>query len=97
MDILEDFLDKHLLVMLNDGTQMRFHVVNGSVSYIDLTFASDELARCGKWDVMDGYTMEIDHFPILSRFGRVLKMVKVNFFRGFNFHIANWDMFKERL
>lgn len=73
--VLEDFLDLHSLVMMNDGRATRFEVGSGRLSCLDLTFASAEMARCGEWDMMDGYTMGSDHFPILSRFGKDLQML----------------------
>lgn len=63
-----------------------FQVGNGSLSCIDLAFTSAELARCGEWDLMDHYTTGSDHFPILSRFGRVLQVEKESTVRGFHFH-----------
>uniref|UniRef100_A0A0E9WK78 Endonuclease/exonuclease/phosphatase domain-containing protein n=1 Tax=Anguilla anguilla TaxID=7936 RepID=A0A0E9WK78_ANGAN len=83
--LTEDLLDKYSLVMLNDGRPTRFQVGNGSLSCIDLTFASAELVRCRDWDLLERYTMGSDHFLILSRFGRILQVDKESTVRGFNF------------
>lgn len=42
--LIEDFIDKNNLVVLNDGRPTRIQVNSGSLSCIDLTFASGELA-----------------------------------------------------
>lgn len=70
--MLEDFQDRHGLVVLNDGRPTWFQVNRAAKSCIDLTFTSAELALVGEWDIMDRYTMGSDHVPILSRFGRTL-------------------------
>lgn len=47
--VLEDFMDRFNLVVMNDGRPTRFDIRSKSMSCIDLTFASAELARCGEW------------------------------------------------
>lgn len=95
--VLEDFFDNHSLVMLNDGRATRFQVGSGKLSCLDLTFASAELARCGEWDLMDCYTMGSDHFPILSRFGRELKVEEGGGVERLDYCKADWDRFRQEL
>lgn len=82
---------------MNDGRPTGFQVGSGSLSCIDLTFATGELARCGEWDLMERYSMGSDHFAILSRFGRVLWMENISTVRGLNFKKTNWDQFRHQL
>lgn len=91
--VLEDFLDKYRLVMLNDGRPTRFNMTNKRTSCIDVTFASAELAKCGEWDVLSGDNMGSDHFPILSKFGRALHIEPELLSRGYNFQRADWEKF----
>lgn len=95
--LIEDFIDKNNLVVLNDGRPTRIQVNSGSLSCIDLTFASGELVRCGKWYPMDLNTLGSDHFPIFSEFGSALQVEKERVERGFNFLKADWDKFRDQL
>ncbi len=63
-----------------------------------LNFASGELAWCGKWDVIERYTLGSDHFPILSMFDTVLQVENERTVREFNFHKAEncWQQVRER-
>ena len=45
---MEDFMDKHGLVCMNDGRPTRFEIKTGAVSCIDLALASSEYARVGE-------------------------------------------------
>lgn len=45
--VLEEFMDKHGLVVLNDGRPTRFQVNQGGSSCLDLTFTSPDLALRG--------------------------------------------------
>ncbi len=94
--VLEEFMDKQGLVVLNDGRPTRFQVNQGGSSCLDLTFTSPDLALRGEWDIMDRYTIGSDHVPILSRFGR--KLFKEQDFRPrkYNYPKARWDEFRIR-
>jgi len=92
--VVEDFLDKHDLVMINDGRPTRFHILRNTCSHIDLSFASSNLARVGDWDIMDRYTLGSDHYPILCRFGRDLTVEMEEQVSRYNFSKANWAEFQ---
>ena len=51
--IIEDFLDKYDLVVINDGRPTRYDILRNRCSHIDLSIASSNLSRIGEWDVMD--------------------------------------------
>ena len=71
--IIEDFLDKYDLVVINDGRPTTYDILRNICSQIDLSIASSNLARTGEWDVMDKYTLGSDHYPIICKFGRDLR------------------------
>jgi len=94
--IVEEFLDKYELVVLNDGRPTRYDIGRNTCSHIDLSIASSNLARIGEWDVLNSYTMGSDHCPILCRFGRDLRReVEENALR-YNFTQANWDKYQKK-
>lgn len=55
------------LIVLNDGM-----CTSASMSCIDLSIASAELAVSEVWDVIDQYTIGSDHLPVITRFWRDL-------------------------
>lgn len=67
--VVEDFLDKYGLVVINDGRPTRYNIARNTSSHLDLTIASPSLARVGEWKVMDTNNLGSDHYPILSNFG----------------------------
>ena len=76
--IVEDFIDKNQLVVLNDGRPTWFRTSRAVPSSIDITIASAELASVSRWETMDRYTMGSDHLPIICKFGRCLIVEPVN-------------------
>lgn len=95
--IVEEFIDKYELVVLNDGRPTRYHIVRNTSSHIDLSIASSNLARVGEWDVIETYTLGSDHYPILCRFGRDLRREVEKKVPRYNFSQAKWDKFQERV
>lgn len=67
--IVENFIDKNNLVVLNDGRPTWFGASRSMSSSIDITIVSAELASISRWEIMDLYSMGSDHVPIISKFG----------------------------
>lgn len=96
--VVEDMLDKHNLVIINDGRPTRCQVGSGRFSHLDLAFTSAEIARTGQWDVMDESTMGSDHFPVWIKFGVDMQLGGSNGGAGrFNYQRADWDLFLEHM
>lgn len=93
--IIEDFLDKYDLVVINDGRPTRYDILRNRCSHIDLSVASSNLSRIGEWDVMDKHNLGSDHYPIICRFGRDLKREVEEKVPKYNFSNAKWDKFQE--
>ena len=91
--VVEDFLDRNDYVVLNDGRPTRYNLLSNTCSHIDLSFATSNLARVRKWDVMDRYSMGSDHCPIYCRFGRRLTVEIEELGIRYNFSRANWGEF----
>lgn len=94
--VVEEFLDKYNMVLLNDGRPTRFNIVKNTCSHLDLSITSSNLARVGEWDVMDRYTLGSDHYPILCRFGRNLIVEVEERSARYNFSLAQWDEYQEK-
>lgn len=71
-EVVEDFMDHHGLVCLNENRPTRFDIRTGSLSCIDLSLVSAQLAGKAKWDTLEESTIGSDPFPILIRFGQSL-------------------------
>ena len=61
--IIEDFITKHDLVLLNDKSATYLHPATGSYSSLDLTIGSPEICPEFNWKVVDDLHGS-DHFPI---------------------------------
>ena len=88
-EVVEDFLDQYELVCLNDGRSIRFDIRTGTLSCVDLSLASSQLARKARWDTWEE-SMGSDHFPILWRIGQSSLMEEYTCPRFLNFSKANW-------
>ena len=51
--IVEEFINKNQLVVLNDGRPRWFRTSRTGFSSIDITIASAELALISRWETMD--------------------------------------------
>ena len=63
---IEDFLLKHNLSVLNDGSPTYLHPATGSLSAIDLSITEPSLFLDFSWSV-DSDQHGSDHFPIVIR------------------------------
>lgn len=59
--IIEEYMDEHNLVCLNDGRGTRFDVGRGTESAIDLTIVSEQIAGSSQWEVFNDNSMGSDH------------------------------------
>ena len=68
-EVIERFIDKHNLCILNDGTHTylkpQAHHVNKPTSAIDLTISTPGLALRSAWEVLPD-THGSDHYPIMT-------------------------------
>lgn len=65
---IEEMLDMKGLVCLNDGRGTRLYVVSGIESVLDLTIASNDIARLCDWEILKESMIGSDHFPVLCSF-----------------------------
>ena len=92
--IVEEFIDKKQLVVLNDGRPTWFRTSRTGLPSIDITIASAELASISRWETMDLYTVGSDHVPIICKFGICLEE-PVNLSLRLNYKRVNWLKFEE--
>lgn len=95
--IVENFIDKNNLVVLNDGRPTWFGVSRSMSSSIDITIVSAELASISRWETMDLYSMGSDHVAIISKFGRCLIEEPVRCPLRLNYKRANWNKFEKQV
>ena len=93
--VLEDWMDKHGLVVINDGTPTRYDIARNASSHLDLMITSPSLARVGEWEVM-GNNLGSDHYLTLGKFGRELRMEEGETVPRYNFAQAKWEEFQEK-
>ena len=88
--IIEDFITKHDLVLLNDKSSTYLHPATGSYSCLDLTICSPEISPDFNWKVVDDLHGS-DHFPIQvsERGSSVLQRPQ-----RWKLHKANWEQFR---
>ncbi len=92
-EIIANFIEQNNLVLINDGSGTRIGD-RGSLTPIDLSFTTADIARKTKWKVDYSSSIGSDHFPItISISGRALAksppaLQKWNLERG------DWEKFK---
>lgn len=100
-EILEEYLDQHEYVCLNDGSTTYIGTL-GQETALDLTFVSSNLASCSSWKVHDD-TLSSDHFPVLTNINfqgtpqESEDTIPVSPLNRWNTRKAIWYNFKEEL
>ena len=95
--IVEEFLDKYDLVVLNDGGVTRQDIVKNKVSCLDLTIATPSLARSAKWEVWTGINLGSDHFVVMCEFRHEVRKEHTIGIQRYNFLQARWSDFRDRV
>ncbi len=94
-NVLEEMLEWKDLICLNDGRNTRVDVAQGRTSAIDLTLASQSLARKCVWSVMEESTVGSVHFPISCKIGIELQQVESEENPRWKLKSADWKKFQE--
>ena len=90
--IIEDFVTRHDLVLINDKSSTYLHPATGSYSSLDLTICSPGISPDFNWKVIDDLHGS-DHFPIqVSEIGPSTQQHP----QRWKLHKANWEQFKVR-
>ena len=91
--IVEDVIDIHRLITLNDNQPTHFNLSHNSESAIDLSLSSPCLAPWFQW-VVDSDIHDSDHYPILLRFTFGVAGGS-SFVPRWNLNKADWATFTE--
>ena len=98
--IINDFIFKNDLIIKNDGSGTLLQSASNSVSAVDLTIVSSQLAIYSTWEVIND-SGNSDHFPTLLSFQKInnqsLKSPFINPYSVRNFKKADWDLFCEKV
>lgn len=92
---IEEFLSDSNLIVLNTGDHTRIDPHDGKTSAIDLSIASEYLARRLRWEVIDD-NHGSDHFPIVVRDIDKLTRPEQKSQR-WKYDVADWKKFQEGL
>ncbi|MGL4646262.1 MAG: hypothetical protein ACRCVL_03935, partial [Cetobacterium sp.] len=91
--VVEEFMEEHALVCLNNGKGTRFNIRDSSMSCIDLTIVSGPIALECKWEVLEQSTLGSDHYPILCSVGLEICQQSKTMASRWRFDKADWDKF----
>ena len=92
-EIIEEVINNHDIVLLNDLSPTHFNIPTGKTSAIDLTLCSNNIATSVEWQALD-LLYGSDHFPILTSFNHTMpnNQPQVN---KWKFHKADWVEYKK--
>ena len=100
---VEEFMHKHDLVLLNEGTSTRIDPHTGRFSCLDLTFVTKELAKLSGWSVQK-QNFGSDHFLIsfdlpfvsknLPKEGKFEKNEDTRLFARSSLNKVDWKLYK---
>ena len=95
-----DIINRHALLILNDGQATRVDDFSGMESHINLTLATiSDIASILDWDTIKDLHSS-DHFPILVQIGIATGTPGSDvpdIFSGWNVRKANWEEFQQHL
>jgi len=94
-EAVEELMDVRQLVCLNNGNGTRIDVRSNTISCIDITLVSNNIANSCEWKVMENTTLGSDHFPILCSINADLDIQGRPSHKKWKFDKADWDKFKE--
>lgn len=97
---IEQFLDNHDLVLLNDGSPTRLDPHTGQGSCLDLTIVSSQIAHKMHWSVTN-HNFGSDHFVILCtlnlQHNTPQNVSNTNEEKKWSFRNVNWNTFSEKI
>lgn len=93
-EVMEELLEEHNLVCLNDGRGTRLDVHTGNMSALDLTMVSRSLAGICEWEVEEETSVGSDHFPIKCKIALQRSQEQGEVRGKWMFNRAKWELFK---
>ena len=91
---LEEIINNTPLILLNSGKPTYLNATSGTLSAIDLSFASPSIAVMAEWDTFED-PHHSDHFPISIKLGITKQKYSVP--PRWNIKKADWTSFREAL
>ncbi len=94
---IENIIDKHNLILLNNGNNTHFNSYNGNQSAIDLTICDSSLAPYISWNTFSDL-FGSDHFPIeilIEGFEVSQINQEIRKFPTWRMNEADWDTFSQ--
>ncbi len=90
--IIEEFIEEHSLVCLNDGEPTSMDIVKGGMSCLDLTITSAALAGKCTWSVHED-NLGSDHWPVVCEIQNAVRKQNFNQCARWGFKQAKWKEF----
>ncbi len=90
--IIEEFIEEHSLVCLNDGEPTIMDIVKGGMPCLDLTITSAALAGKCTWSVHED-NLGSDHWPVVCEIQNAVRKQNFNQCARWGFKQAKWKEF----
>lgn len=94
-EAVEELMDVRQLVCLNNGNGTRIDIRTNTMSCIDLTLVSNNMANSCEWKVKESTSIGSDHFPILCSINIEIDLQERPNHKKWDFAKADWVKFKE--
>lgn len=94
-EVVEELMDVRQLVCLNNGNGTRIDIRSNTLSCIDLTLVSNNMANSCDWNIIDSTSIGSDHFPIKCSINIEIDFQERPRHKKWDFSKADWEKFKE--
>lgn len=94
-EVVEELMDVRQLVCLNNGNGTRIDIRSNTLSCIDLTLVSNNLANSCEWNIKDSTSIGSDHFPIICSLNVEIDIQERPRHKKWDFTKADWQKFIE--
>lgn len=88
-------MDVRQLICLNNGNGTRIDLCSNTLSCIDLTLISNNLASSCEWNMKDNSSIGSDHFPIICSVNIEIDIQERPSHKKWCFAKADWEKYKE--
>ena len=92
--IIEDIIEKHDLVCVNNGSGTRMNTHTGKTTCIYITLTSKTIAAKCSWQVLED-NWSSDHFPVIIEYKNTCFQTSYKYTPRWSYKQANWEKFQD--